>query len=476
MDAGDHPEGYKPHEYARDSDIPFAPDGKSPLICGYVEKVEGLSTPYRGLRCVRKTIMIEVDSVPVERIKRRLTEEAKILYYAQHRHVVRLIHSYFEDGNDEKIKFALVMDRAEGNLHQYLKPGSVPSSQWFGCLIEVVHHIHDLGIRHRDIKPSNILIKDGKVLLADFGISQMGLGKTMPTTNLNRSSSRSREYCAPEVDNGRTRGRSADIFSLGAVFLEMLIAHVYHVYPDGQRELGSMLKPSPQDISSYAKHIVEVRQWMKEYFSLIGWQHSILSICHDMLHPDRSLRPLAEELNSIWSSLASTGKPRACNCAGDVAITERDKLIKACRLGSVDEVETLLDEGADPNTMGAIHFAAVRGSKAIVKALLNEKVDVDAANPVGQTALHCASRNGFDDLVELLLQNHAKVDAEDENGQTALHGAAAQGYSKIVKLLLEAGADVYSEDLDGNTAFRFAYKRHHSDTLRLLEDYAQKAV
>ena len=465
---------YEPYEYAEDSDIPFAPDGKSPLISGYVEKVEGTSTPFRGLRCARKTIIIEEHSPLRENIKRRLTEEAKILYYAQHRHVVRFIHSYFQDEDDEKITFALIMDRAEGNLHQYLKPGKFPNSQWFGCLISVVHHIHDLGIRHRDIKPSNILIKDGKVLLADFGISQMGLGKTMPTTNLNRSSARSREYCAPEVDDGRTRGRSADIFSLGAVFLEMLIAHAYRVYPDGYIVLAKMLKPSPQDTSSYAKHIDEVREWMKEQFRLIGWQDSILSICYDMLHPDRSLRPLAEELDSIWASLFSTGKPRACNCAGDVAIAEESKLIEACRWGSLDEVGRLLDEGADPNTMGAIHYAAVRGSKAIVQALLNGEADVDSTNPVGQTALHCASRNGFDDLVELLLQNHANVNAEDENGQTALHGAAAQGNGNIVRLLLEAGADVYSEDLDGNTAFRFAYIRHHSDILELLEAYARR--
>ena len=132
------------------------------------------------------------------------------------------------------------MDRADASLQDYLKPGKSPSTEWFGCLIRAVHYIHTLGVRHRDIKPSNVLIKARKVLLADFGISQMGLGKTMPTTYKNRNASRSREYCAPKVDQGSTRGRSADIFSLGAVFLEMLIAINF---PERFKDLNGILKP-----------------------------------------------------------------------------------------------------------------------------------------------------------------------------------------------------------------------------------------
>ena len=85
-----------------------------------------------------------------------------------------------------------------------------------------------------------MLIKGEKILLADFGISQMGLGKTIPTTYEYRNASRLREYCAPEVDKGSTRGRSVDIFSLGAVFLEMLIAENYS---NRFEELNKILKP-----------------------------------------------------------------------------------------------------------------------------------------------------------------------------------------------------------------------------------------
>jgi len=85
-------------------------------------------------------------------------------------------------------------------------------------LINGVAYAHEAGIRHRDIKPHNILVKSENVLLTDFGISMMDLGTTVPTTIVNRPRARTTEYCAPEVESGHTRGRSADIFSLGAVF------------------------------------------------------------------------------------------------------------------------------------------------------------------------------------------------------------------------------------------------------------------
>ncbi len=94
---------------------------------------------------------------------------------------------------------------ADGNLEQRLQTADIPEvrrniSQWFRCLINVIAYVHELGIRHGDIKPANILIKGRDVLLADFSVSKMALGKTVPTTMIGRPRARTREYCAPEVE------------------------------------------------------------------------------------------------------------------------------------------------------------------------------------------------------------------------------------------------------------------------------------
>lgn len=471
----DNDKPYQPQEYKEDSEIPFAPDGNAPLICDCVEKVRGISGRFKGLKCVRKTIILrcEPDTAAQDAEKRKLIQEAKILHYARHYHVIRIVHTYFENKNREQINFAVIMDRADGNLHEYLRPGMLPRRQWFGCLISVINHIHTLGIRHRDIKPSNILIKDQQILLADFGISQMGLGKTMPTTNLHRNAQRTREYCAPEVDKGHTRGRSADIFSLGAVFLEMLIAHTY---PDGYKELSEILKRPSHQTPSYAKNISEVHEWINENLNPVGWQANVLSVCQRMLHSDRFRRPVLKELRMIWSSLSTSGDCMTCRCEMNVAITDDKRLVEACMRGSEDDVIRQLNGGASPNTISAIHYAAECGSKAIVQALLDGGTDVNILNPVGQTALHCAARNGHEDVIKQLLENGANVNAKDENDQTALHGAAGQGYNCIVKLLLDANADVDAEDLDGDRAIHFADRRNHLTVLDLLENHGQNTA
>ncbi|KAJ5117589.1 hypothetical protein N7448_011221 [Penicillium atrosanguineum] len=442
----DNDDFYQPCEYNEDSEIPFAPDGNAPLICDCVEKVKGTSGHFSGLKCVRKTIITPSEAGTQDIKKRKMAQEAKILHYARHHHVIRLIHTYFESGNEEQTKFAVIMDRADGNLHEYLRPGKIPSSQWFGCLISAILHIHTLDIRHRDIKPSNILIKGQKVLFADFG----------------------HENSAPEVDNGSTRGRSADIFSLGAVFLEMLVALAH---PNGYKDLSEVLKSRSQQNPSYAKNIGKIHEWMDENLHLVGWQGSFLSACQRMLYYDRTRRPVAEELVSLWESLSASDERLACRCERDATISDGKKLAKACISGSEGDVKRLLKVGADPNSMSAIHHAAARGAKNIVQALLDGGTCIDILNPVGQTALHCSARNGHGDVVKQLLDNGANVDAEDENNQTALQGAAGHGYKNIVKMLLEANADIYAEDLDGDTAFHFAARREHLDILELLENH-----
>ena len=60
--------------------------------------------------------------------------------------------------------------------------------------------------------------------LGDFGISKLCLEKNLPTAV---SSLGHKGYRALEVEEGSIPGQPADIFSLGAVFLEMLIAYTF---------------------------------------------------------------------------------------------------------------------------------------------------------------------------------------------------------------------------------------------------------
>lgn len=90
---------------------------------------------------------------------------------------------------------------------------------FFGCLAGTLDYLHKNKVIHQDIKPQNILVKENRALLTDFGISRSWEGLTRGTTTAEMG--RTWTYAAPEVARGGPKTQSADVWSLGCVFLEM---------------------------------------------------------------------------------------------------------------------------------------------------------------------------------------------------------------------------------------------------------------
>ena len=90
-------------------------------------------------------------------------------------------------------------------------------------LAGAIQHAHDQGVLHRDIKPSNILFtEDQEPLLSDFGLAKPMLGVNDLTQSF--AILGTPNYLSPEQATGQTRNLTGavDIFSLGAVFYELL--------------------------------------------------------------------------------------------------------------------------------------------------------------------------------------------------------------------------------------------------------------
>jgi serine/threonine protein kinase len=88
--------------------------------------------------------------------------------------------------------------------------------------LSAVAYIHDQNVKHLDIKPLNILVTGSRVYIADFGIARAY--KTAEESNTDTPVSFTREYAAPEVVSQEYRDMSANIFSLGCVFMEIVAA------------------------------------------------------------------------------------------------------------------------------------------------------------------------------------------------------------------------------------------------------------
>src|SRR6058998_1219848 len=84
---------------------------------------------------------------------------------------------------------------------------------------------------------------------------------------------------------------------------------------------------------------------------------------------------------------------------------------------------------------------AVRSNDiAAVRALLKQRVDVNAAQGDGATALHWAAHLDQLAIADLLIRSGARVDSANDLGATPLHLACTNRAAPMVERLLAAGA------------------------------------
>ncbi|KAJ1486072.1 ankyrin repeat protein, partial [Baffinella frigidus] len=91
--------------------------------------------------------------------------------------------------------------------------------------------------------------------------------------------------------------------------------------------------------------------------------------------------------------------------------------------------------------MTSLHYAAARGSLAIVKVLVKYKAPLDAQDGAGMAPLHAAViHDRHLPVAAMLVASGCNVDEADARGYTPLHLAAASGQLSMVRVLVEAGA------------------------------------
>jgi ankyrin repeat protein len=96
--------------------------------------------------------------------------------------------------------------------------------------------------------------------------------------------------------------------------------------------------------------------------------------------------------------------------------------------------------------------AAKNGDRATATSLLQQKLDVNAAEADGTTALHWAVRADDMDLADRLIQAGARVWTKNRYGVTPLHLASINGSAKMIERLLKAGAEANEVSTEGETA------------------------
>jgi serine/threonine protein kinase/Tfp pilus assembly protein PilF len=113
-----------------------------------------------------------------------------------------------------------------GQLDEVVKREPMSTRRAAELLVKIartVHFAHEHGILHRDIKPGNILLdRHGEPHLTDFGLARLIEQESTVTNSFDVLGTPS--YMSPEQAAGRAKEltAAADVYSLGAVFYQML--------------------------------------------------------------------------------------------------------------------------------------------------------------------------------------------------------------------------------------------------------------
>ncbi|KAF2659529.1 kinase-like protein [Lophiostoma macrostomum CBS 122681] len=229
--------------------VEFPPEASLPL-----EHIKNLGSSASAMvdqvQCRRIMLARKTMRCPRRWTRTDAVNEVEHLNRLRHAHIVQLVGTYvqnrtfavlmypaadcdlrkfMEDTID--LRTSAAMDELGLASQEYQQRRQALAS-FFGCLISALAYIHSETTKHMDIKPANVLVthhsRSGmphdafKVYLADFGLSRIFVSDDSQTEG---PTARTARYCAPEVYLYESRGRAADIFSMGCVFAEILTVY-----------------------------------------------------------------------------------------------------------------------------------------------------------------------------------------------------------------------------------------------------------
>jgi|GEM_PF-553091 len=219
----------------------------------------GMGAVYRAKdtrlgRFVAIKVLTNVNFSDRERLQ-RFEQEARATGLLNHPNLLTV----YDVGTDADGAPFLVSELLEGEtLRGRLERGPLSPRKAVDAALQMAMGLaaaHEKGIVHRDLKPDNIfLTRDGRLKILDFGIAKLTapagsdgppfqMAATEPGMVLGTVG-----YMSPEQVRGESVDARSDLFSLGAIFYEMLAGIRAFKRNSSIETLNAILKEDPPDL------------------------------------------------------------------------------------------------------------------------------------------------------------------------------------------------------------------------------------
>src|SRR5438094_933085 len=155
--------------------------------------------------------------------------EARAAATLEHPHILP-IHDFGEQqvAEDEIITYLITPYISGGSLRDRIRSAGGPlpggeATNYLRQAAEAIDYAHSKNIVHRDIKPANMLLQQGWLFLADFGIAKMLMSETLRSRT--HAGSGTPDYIAPEQARGKAEPAS-DRYSFAMTAYELFTGRV----------------------------------------------------------------------------------------------------------------------------------------------------------------------------------------------------------------------------------------------------------
>ena len=206
------------------------------------------------------SVSIGADDERLKRFRREAQSAAKL----NHPNIITVY-----DFGEEQGHLYMAMELLEGrDLSEVIRSGELGYEESLRLMEQIctaVAFAHAAGVVHRDLKPANIHVEaGGQVKVMDFGLARFG------TSDMTRAGAiiGTPNYMSPEQVRGERVDARADVFSLGAVFHEMLSGRkafeadslhgvLYKVLDEPPRSLREIVPGVPPSLAAFVERALD---------------------------------------------------------------------------------------------------------------------------------------------------------------------------------------------------------------------------